>query len=65
MYTLTFQHMNAWFKAACLVALVMPLSGAAECILSLLNNHFGDQQMILVSDTILLSLYLSTNKRPI
>lgn len=42
-------HMNAWLETACLIALVMPSSGASERVFSLVNNHFGNQQMTLFS----------------
>ena len=56
---------GAWFEAACLVTLVMPSSAAAERVFSLLHNFFGDERMRSLSDSIFLSLCLSTNKRSI
>ena len=58
-------HFKAWFEAACLVALVMPSSAAAERVFSLLKNFFSEQQTHILSDAVYLSLYLSTNKRAI
>ena len=58
-------NLRAWWKAAMFAALVMPSSGAAERVFSLLNNLFNDQQSRLLGDAIFLSLYLSHNKRAI
>eukprot|EP00978_Attheya_sp_CCMP212_P017940 scaffold48451_cov73-Attheya_sp.AAC.2 len=52
-------NLRAWWKAAMFAALVMPSSGAAENVFSLLNNLFNDQQSSLLGDAIFLSLYLS------
>ena len=57
--------LRAWWEAAELAALVMPSSGAAERVFSLVNNLFGGQQTHLLTDYIFLSLYLNYNKRPI
>ena len=54
-----------WWEAAQLAALVMPSSGAAERVFSLLNNLFSDQQSKTLTDAIFLSLYLAYNKRAI
>eukprot|EP00986_Skeletonema_menzelii_P020339 scaffold30910_cov371-Skeletonema_menzelii.AAC.1 len=42
---------------------VMPSSGAAERVFSLLSNHFNQHQTRTLADKIFLSLYLSYNKR--
>ena len=52
-----------WWEAAQLAALVMPSSGAAERVFSLVNNMFSDQRSKILTDAIFLSLYLSYNKR--
>ncbi len=56
-------NLRVWWEAAKLAVLVMPSSGAAERVFSLLNNLFKDQQGHLFTDAIFLSLYLSYNKR--
>ena len=56
-------NLSVWWQAAKLAALVMPSSGAAERVFSLVNNMFGDQQSNTLSDSIFLSLYLVSNKR--
>lgn len=58
-------NLKAWFEAACLVALVMPSSAAAERVFSLLRNLISEQQNRCLEDYIFLSLALSTNKRPV
>ena len=55
----------AWWRAAMLIALVQPLSAAAERVFSLLNNLYNSQQTRTLVDGILLSLYLSYNKRAV
>ena len=57
--------LHAWWFAAKLCALVMPSSAAAERVFSLLNNLYNDQQTHTLVDSILLSLYLSFNKRKV
>ncbi|KAL7531433.1 LOW QUALITY PROTEIN: hypothetical protein ACHAXR_004040 [Thalassiosira sp. AJA248-18] len=57
--------LHAWWCAIQLCALVMPSSGSAERVFSLLNNLYKDEQTCLLIDSILLSLYLSFNKREI
>ena len=52
-----------WWKAAALVALVQPSSGAAERVFSLLKNLFGQKQTRLLSETIYLALFLAFNGR--
>ena len=56
-------NLRAYWEAAQLLSLVMPPSGAAETVFSLLNNHFNQHQTRSLSDQIFLSLYLSHNKR--
>ena len=56
-------NLSVWWQAAKLAALVMPSSGAAERVFSLVNNMFGDQQSNTLSDSIFLSRYLVSNKR--
>mmetsp|Transcript_6356 Transcript_6356/g.9286 ORF Transcript_6356/g.9286 Transcript_6356/m.9286 type:complete len:182 (-) Transcript_6356:66-611(-) len=56
-------NLHAYWEAAQLLSLVMPSSGAAERVFSLLNNHFNLHQTRSLSDQIFLSLYLSYNKR--
>eukprot|EP00985_Skeletonema_marinoi_P008314 scaffold3745_cov81-Skeletonema_marinoi.AAC.1 len=56
-------NLRAYWEAAQLLSLVMPSSGAAERVFSLLNNHFNEHQTRSLSDQIFLSLYLSYNKR--
>ena len=55
--------LRAYWEAAQLLSLVMPSSGAAERVFSLLDNHFNQHQTRSLSDQIFLSLYLSHNKR--
>jgi hypothetical protein len=57
------ENLHAWWEAAQLAALVMPSSGAAERVFSLLNNLFSDQQSSALTDGIFLSLFLAYNKR--
>ena len=57
------KHYKVWFEAACLVALVMPSSAAAERVFSLLRKLFSEQQKGMLSDSLFYSLYLSSNKR--
>jgi hypothetical protein len=57
------KQLDCWWKAAKLLALVMPSSGAAERVFSLLNNLFNDQQTRTFADVIYLALYLAYNKR--
>ena len=54
-----------WWKAAKVVALVMPSSGAAERVFSLANHLVKDQQGRLLLDAIFLGLFLNYNRRPI
>lgn len=56
-------HLRYYWEAAQLLSLVMPSSGAAERVFSLLNNNFNQHQTRTLSDQIFLSLYLSYNKR--
>ena len=56
-------NLRVWWEAAQLAALVMPSSGAAERVFSLLNNLFTEQRSTTLSDAIFLSLYLASNKR--
>ena len=56
-------NLRAYWEAAQLLSLVMPSSGAAERVFSLLNNHFNEHQTRSLSDQIFLSLYLAYNKR--
>ena len=58
-------NLHAWWEGAQLAALVMPSSGAAERVFSLLNNLFSDRQSTALSDVIFLSLFLAYNKRAI
>ena len=55
--------LKVWFDACVKVVLVQPSSAASERVFSLLNQFWGDQQKHSISDTILLSLFLSYNKR--
>jgi len=55
-------NLRVWWKAAKLMALVMPSSGAAERVFSLANHLVKDQQSSLLSDAIFLGLFLSYNK---
>ena len=59
------KHCKAWFDAACYVALVMPSSGAAELVFSLLKNLFTEQQLHSLSDVVNHSLFIASNKRAI
>ncbi len=54
---------RAWYEACQLVVLVVPSSGASERVFSLLKQYWGVQQTHSLSDTIMLSLFLSYNKR--
>ena len=56
-------NLRVWWEAAQLAALVMPSSGAAERVFSLVNNLFNDQQSKALTDAIFLSLFLAYNKR--
>jgi len=53
----------AWYETCKLVVLVVPSSGALERVFSLLKEYWGIQQTHSLSDNIMLSLYLSYNKR--
>ena len=53
----------AWYEACKLIVLVVPSSGASERVFSLLKQYWGMQQPHSLSDPIMLSLYLSYNKR--
>ena len=57
------EKLMCWWKAAALVALVQPSSGAAERVFSLLKNLFGQKQTRLLSETIYLALFLAFNGR--
>ena len=57
--------LKMWWKAARILALLMPSSGAAERVFSLLNNLFSDQQTLALGDLIFLSLFLAYNKRKV
>ena len=59
------KYCKAWFDAACYVALVMPSSGAAERVFSLLKNLFTKQQIHTLSDVVTHSLFIASNKRSI
>ena len=59
------KNCKAWFDAACYVALVMPSSGAAERVFSLLKNLFTEQQLHSLSDLVTHSLFIASNKRSI
>ena len=59
------KHCKAWFDAAYYVALVMPSSGAAERVFSLLRNLFTKQQIHSLSDVVNHSLFIASNKRSI
>ena len=56
-------NLRFYWDAAQLLSLVMPSSGAAERVFSILNNHFNKQQTCLLGDSLYLSLFLSYNKR--
>ena len=56
-------NLRYYWEAAQLLSLVMPSSGAAERVFSLLNNHFNEHQTRTLGDQIFLSLYLAYNKR--
>ena len=56
-------NLRHYWEAAQLLSLVMPSSGAAERVFSLLSNHFNQHQTRTLADQIFLSLYLSYNKR--
>jgi len=62
---LCYKSLHAWWYAARLCALVMPSSAATERVFSLLNNLFNNQQTSTLIDSILLSLFLSHNKRKV
>ena len=55
--------LKVYWEAAQLLALVMPSSGAAERVFSLLNNNLNEKQTRTLTDMIFLSLYLSYNER--
>ena len=55
-----FAEMGEAFK---LVLLVKPLSAAAECVFSLLNNSFNTRQESAIEDYIHLSVMMQYNDR--
>ena len=57
------KNLRAWWEAAELVALVMPLSGAAERVFSLASNLLSDKQSSMLADALYLTLFLNYNKR--
>jgi hypothetical protein len=57
------EGLKIWWKATCLLALIMPSLGAAERVFSLLNNLFNEQQTRALGDMISLALFLAYNKR--
>ena len=57
-------NLRVLWKAAKLMALVMPSAGAAERVFSLANHLIKDQQGSLLSDAIFLGLFLSYSKHP-
>ena len=59
----TASNLHYYWEEAKLLSLVMPSSGAAERVFSLLNNRFNQDRTHTLSDQIFLSLYLSYDKR--
>ena len=56
-------NLRCYWEAARLLSLLMPSSGAAERVFSILNNHFNKQQSSALGDMLYLSLFLAYNKR--
>ena len=56
-------NLRFYWEAAQLLSLVMPSSGAAERVFSLLANQFNNQQTRALGDLIYLSLFLAYNNR--
>ena len=56
-------NLRSYWEAAQLLSLVMPSSGAAERVFSLLDNLFNKQQTCTLGDMLYLSLFLAYNDR--
>lgn len=52
-----------WSAAACQILLVQPSSAATECVFSIINNSFGEQQQLPLEDYIEASVQLQYNRR--
>ena len=51
-------NLHTWWEADQFVALVMPSSGATEQVFSLASNHVSQTQTCILSDALLLGLFL-------
>jgi hypothetical protein len=57
------QDLMCWWKAASLLALILPSSAPAERVFSILNHMWSDLQTSSLSDLIRTSMFLACNKR--